>query len=58
MKIRKVNHENIEVMFHFGLDVLFDGYLIKHVLLKVSSLIIRTFLFDGYLILKEIKLNE
>lgn len=46
----KINHENTEVMCHFGLKILFDGYLIPtgysiHKVLKMSE-----FLFDGYLI--------
>jgi len=46
----KINHVNTEVMYHFGLKILFDGYLISAVNKKTKQLIINCFLFDGYLI--------
>ena len=51
--ILKINHENTEVMCHFGLKILFDGYLIAIGYLISKLMIIYLLLFDGYLI-KEI----
>lgn len=46
----KTNHENTEVMCHFGLKILFDGYLTVTSYSISNSLKINGFLFDGYLI--------
>jgi hypothetical protein len=46
----KTNQENIEVMFHFGLKILFDGYLMTRGINIVKAMIINSFLFDGHLI--------
>jgi hypothetical protein len=56
-----INHENIELMNHFGRKFLFDGYLIssyilcdRHVILNImpqhKQLNINAFLCDGYVI--------
>ena len=61
----KVNHENMPVMYHFGLKILFDGYLIgreilcdgyviKPILTKCKTLIISLFLCDGYVMNEKI----
>ena len=47
---QKINHENIGVMFLFGLKFLFDGYLMNYVNKHAKMLITLGFLFDGYLI--------
>ncbi len=46
----KTNHENTEVMFHFGLKILFDGYLMTRGINIAKTLIINSFLFDDHLI--------
>ncbi len=46
----KINHENTEAMCHFGLKILFDGYLIGKSFLNLIALKINDFLFDAYLI--------
>jgi|JI9StandDraft_1071089.scaffolds.fasta_scaffold27747_3 hypothetical protein len=50
----KANLENMPVTYHFGLRILFDGYLIVRGLLKYKQLIINTLLFDGHLIKKKL----
>lgn len=47
--ILKVNQENIEVMCHFGLNFLFDGYLTSHTFNQLKTFIINDLLFDAYL---------
>ena len=44
------NRENTEAMYRFGLEFLFDGYLIKLVENPDKLLITKDYLFDGYLI--------
>jgi len=44
------NHENMPATYHFGLKILFDGYLIATGYLIPNTLIINDVLFDGYLI--------
>lgn len=46
----KVNQENTEAMYHFGLKILFDGYLINPNDAQTNALINRHLLFDDYLI--------
>lgn len=43
-------HENMPVTYHFGLKILFDGYLIGKSFLNLIALKINDFLFDAYLI--------
>lgn len=58
---RTVNRENMPVTYHFGLKILFDGYLTSSEFLcdgyviggtkkRFMSLIINDFLCDGYVI--------
>lgn len=44
------NQESMQTTFRFGLDILFDGYLIGANENAFNTLIIKEFLFDGYLI--------
>lgn len=44
------NQENMRATSHFGLKILFDGYLIAGASSYFNLLIIRQFLFDGCLI--------
>jgi len=43
-------HENMPVTYHFGLKILFDGYLMARVISVIKVLTINIFLFDGHLI--------
>ena len=43
-------HENMPVTYHFGLKILFDGYLMTRSIDIVKTLIINSFLFDSHLI--------
>jgi hypothetical protein len=45
-----INQENMSDMFPIGFKNLFDGYLTIEQFLNQLSLIIKHFLFDGYLI--------
>ncbi len=47
---QKVNHENTEHMYRFGLNFLFDGYLINQIFNQPKLLIINHYLFDCHLI--------
>lgn len=51
IKHKSYNHENTAVMYHFGRNFLFDGYLINHVDNYRKLLITCRFLFDGYLMM-------
>jgi hypothetical protein len=44
------NHENMPATYHFGLKILFDGYLIATGYSIPNTLIFNGFLFDSYLI--------
>jgi hypothetical protein len=44
------NHVNTEAMYHFGLEFLFDGYLINTVENCPKLLKTKVYLFDGHLI--------
>ncbi len=46
----RTNHENTEVMCHFGLKILFDGYLMTRGINITKTLTINSFLFDSHLI--------
>lgn len=48
--IRKVNQENMQVIYLFGLKILCDGYVITNIIVKAKSLILSIFLCDGYVI--------
>lgn len=44
------NQENMPVIYHFELKILFDGYLMTRKIFITKALIINCFLFDGHLI--------
>lgn len=44
------NHVNTEAMYHFGLEFLFDAYLIDRVDKLTLALNTKGLLFDGHLI--------
>ena len=48
--IKPLNHLKTEAMCRFGLEFLFDGYLIKLVENSDKLLITKDYLFDGHLI--------
>lgn len=50
----KISREDLPVIYHIGLKILFDGYLIAKAILNVKCMRISIFLFDGYLIMQKI----
>ena len=49
-----INQENMPVTYHFGLKILFDGYLMIRGINVVKTLIINSFLFDSHLIIEKL----
>ncbi|MFN9652673.1 MAG: hypothetical protein ACK56P_07735 [Chitinophagales bacterium] len=52
----KINLENMQGIFHFGLKILCDGYVTAQGLLKDNRLKINPFLYDGYVTEQKIKI--
>jgi len=44
------NQDNMPASYHFGLKILFDGYLIASGFLSIKPVIFNAFLFDSHLI--------
>lgn len=48
------NQENMPATYHFGLKILFDGYLMIRGINIVKTLIINIYLFDSHLIIEKL----